>query len=115
MTSRGDLLASVNAAVLDADALIGTLAQPIADSVRRHAEGGKVTAAARLRVLADVDAILDAVYGRERGGPSALADLVARHAASTRRKPVAEAVGVVRRRLDGQTALLRAMGDTGER
>lgn len=98
-------------------AMHAAIAPAVGDAVRRAAaatpDGPRLDAIGRLQVLAVVDAELDRIYGRERGGPSPLEDVTVAEANAARAAAVAQAVAQVRRRLPGRrgAALRAAIGD----
>jgi len=111
MTARRDLASSVLAADRDISRLTASLGPAIAASVRRHAVDGVITATGRLAILRDVDRVLSTVYPTRLGAPSRVERMIVRRAREAQAKPIAAAVGELRRRLD--PTLLYLMGDDG--
>jgi hypothetical protein len=96
VTARRDLAESVEAAEREIDAMWAPLAPTLRRSIERHAQDGKITHIARRAILRDVDAILDQVFGRQRGDHSVIGELVVRQANQARFKPVEAAVQDIR-------------------
>lgn len=80
VSAKGDLAALVESSERAIDREFARLVPRIGEAVRRHCPDGRVTWARRRLILADVDAILDAVYGHRRGDPSPLLAIVEGHA-----------------------------------
>jgi hypothetical protein len=109
MTARRDLATAVFQADKAIDAIHRPLVPKIGASVRKQAEGARITQDARRAILRDVDALLDTVYGERRGGPSALRTLIESRANAVRALVIAETVEQMRRVTPDE--VLRAMGD----
>jgi len=105
MTARRDLAESVEATERAIDTLFAPLAPQIAASVRKRAEQGKITHAARRAILRDLKRLLDTAYGTRRGEFSRLEIAIVYQTGRVRRKPVAAAVADIDRKLKDETAL----------
>lgn len=109
MTARTDLAESVAAAERAIDALFAPLAPQIAASVRKHADEGKITHAARRAILKDVDRLLANVYPARRGETSTLGVVIGWHVAAVAAKPVKAEVERIERVLTDEPVLLERM------
>jgi len=102
----------------DVDAMQRPIARAVVDSVRRHAvetpDGMRLTAMSRVRIMAETDTALDAVYGRGRGDESSpLYRLIVRRAREAALLPVAAAVADIRHRLRGEPELMKRIEEEG--
>lgn len=80
MSARSDLAALTESAERSLDREFARQVPRIGDAVRRHCPDGRVTWDRRRAILADVDAVLDALYGPRRGDPSPVGSIVEGHA-----------------------------------
>lgn len=110
MTARRDLAIATAAAEQAIATLFAPMAADIQASVTRHAVNGRITAASRVAILRDVDAILNAAYPARSGDDAAVGRLIERQCRAVRMKPIDAAVAQMRTALVGESELLAAMG-----
>ncbi len=99
------------AAERDIDKLTMPLGAAVVASVRRHAVNGVITPGSRVRIMRDVEAARRRIYGRRRGSPSPMLEMVKERAGEAVLLPVDEAVKIIRRTLKDEPDLLEALGD----
>lgn len=109
--AKRDVRAATYDAEREIDRLFTTFGRGVAASLRAHAEQGTITPVTRHFVLADLDPLLDAVYGVARGQPSALGEMIVRICGEARVTVIDAAVTGIRTMLKGEPELLRAIGD----
>jgi hypothetical protein len=96
--SRRDRDREIAGAEREIDALYRGLQKAVGESIRRHGEGGTLGAAGYVAVMRDVDAALEAVYGRYRGDADAALGLtVTRRATRARVAALRRNLGMVKR------------------
>ena len=97
------------------DARHRALAAPLGEIVRRHAEetpdGPRITPLGQIRILAEVDVLLDRVYPKRRGAPSWLEEATVAMSTEARAQPIRDAVKDIRRRVGPRLAERMADGD----
>ncbi len=100
------------AAERDIDMLTMPLGAAVVASVRRHAVNGVITPGARVRIMRDVETARRRIYGKRRGSPSPMLEMVKERAGEAVLLPVSDAVKTIRRTLKDDPDLLEALGDT---
>jgi hypothetical protein len=115
VTARRDLAASTYAAERAIDRAFAPLAPRMRRIIEQHAvetdAGRRIPAGARVSIMRQVDALLDEVFPKARGGRSRLERLIVEAAAEARMKPIAEAVGVIEQALEDEPEVLERMSD----
>lgn len=95
---RQDRDREIAGAEREIDALFRELQAAVGASVRAHGENGALGAGGYALVMRDVDAALEAVYGRYNGDPeAALGVIVARRSNRARVAALKRNLGLVRR------------------